>query len=275
MRSLSGAISLILVLSGAMVAQQEKGDKEIAFQGTVTVPFQNVSGGTTGFLVPRFGYYLNARNFIGLENDDIFAKGYQAGGVSVLYRFYMGRKGSRLQPYVGLAPGFLVQRQPVGVQIVVSQTSTTAALNQIANATNLTAVQKTLYQNFLKTDIQTSQQQGLFCSTLTAGGVGQCSTVSSGSRNVTTGDFQGAGELGIKFYLSRKFAFETSYRLNYVHQSTSFAQDVYTVTNSTLTPTTYAVNLGGPSHNDGQKGGGLGFKQSANNFLLFGFSYVF
>jgi hypothetical protein len=274
MNRLLGVVSLALVSCGAVVAQQERGDKEVAFQGTVTVPFQNVGDGATGFLVPRFGYYLNARNFIGLENDDILAKGYQASGVSLLYRFYMGKKGSRLQPYVGLAPGLLAQRQPVGVQIVVSQASATASSNQIANATNLTAAQKTQDQNILTEAIQ-RYQSGLFCVNSTALNTGQCSTVHSGTRNVTAGDFQGAGEVGIKFYLNRKFAFEASYRLNYVHQSASFAQDVYTVTNSTLTPTNYAVSFSGPSHSDGQKGGGLGFKQSANNFLLFGFSYVF
>jgi hypothetical protein len=270
MRRLSGLVSLVIVLSGSMMAQQEKGDKEIALQGTITIPFEGAGDNTVGTLVPRFGYFLSARNFIGLENDDILAKGYQASGLSLLYRFYFGKRGSRFQPYVGVAPGILSQRTDVDVQILVSPTSYNAALNQIASATNLTTAAKSFDENFLNNEVQ-AYEQGCFLVSATA----SCTAVPSGTRKVTTGDFQGSGEFGIKFYLGRKFAFETSYRLTYVHQSAPFAQDIYTVTNSTLTPTNYLVTFGGPTRNDGQAPGGAKFKQEANNLLLFGFAYVF
>jgi hypothetical protein len=270
MRRLLGLASLVIVLSGSMTAQQEKGDKEIAFQGTISIPFEGASDNTFGTLVPRFGYFLSARNFIGLENDDILGKGYQAAGLNLLYRFYFGKRGSRFQPYLGLAPGILSQRTDVDVQIVVSSSSYNAAFNQIASATNLTAALKSSDEKFLNNEVQ-AYEEGCFLSSTTA----SCTTVPSGIRKVTTGDFQGSGEFGIKFYLSRKFAFETSYRLTYVHQSAPFAQDIYTVTNSTLTPTNYLVSFGGPTHSDGQAPGGAKFKQEANNLLLFGFAYVF
>lgn len=265
-------IVLIALASIRAMAQQEAGDKEVAFQGTITVPFQNPGEGTLGTLIPRVGYFLSARNFIGIENDDIFAKGYQAAGVNLLYRFYVGKKGSRFQPYLGVAPGFLAQRASVGVDIIVTQASYNAALSQIAAASNLTSAERTSDESFLQAEVS-AYQQGCFLPSATSS---SCQKVPSpATRNVPTADFLGSGEVGMKYYVGRKFAFEASYRLQYVHQSIPFAQDMYTVTNSTLTPTNYTVNFSGPTHNDGKTPGGLGFKQSANNFLLFGFSYVF
>lgn len=262
------------VLCPSLLAQQEKGDKEVSFQGTVSVPFENPGDGSTGFLVPRFGYYLTRRNFVGIENVDILAKGYQAAGLNLLYRFYLGSRGSRFQPYLGAAPGLLAQWQPVSPAIIVTQASVNAAAAQITNATNLLPATKQFYRDFLSAEVE-AFQAGLFCPSINALQSGQCSEVKVSDRKVASGDFQGAGEIGVKFYLNRKFAFETSYRLVYVHRSDTFAQDVYDVSNSTLTPTNYTVAFGGPTRNDGQKSGNVGFKQSANSFILFGFSYVF
>jgi hypothetical protein len=263
--------ALLAVLGASRLqAQQDKGDKEVAFQGTVTIPFEN-TGSTIGTLIPRFGYFLTSRNFIGLENDDLFARGYQAAGLSLLYRFYMGKKGSRFQPYFGLAPGILSQRQDVNVSIVVTPASYNAALSQIQNASNLTAAQKQADETILKNEVQL-YEEGCLVSSPTAA---SCTIVTTGSRKVTSLDFQGAAELGAKFYINRKFAFEASYRLSYVHQSTPYANNVYTVSNSTLTPTNYTAAFSGPTHQDGQTPGQATFKQQASNFFLFGFSYVF
>jgi outer membrane protein W len=265
---------LVGISSNVLTAQQEKGDREIAFQGTVTIPLQDASEGTLGTLIPRFGYFLNKRNFVGLENDDLFAKGYQAAGINLLYRFYFGAPGSRFQPYVGFAPGFLIQRQPVGVDIVVTSSSIAAAHNQINSTGSLSSGLKAADNAFLDAEVA-AYEGGLFCPSITSLLNGQCTQVPSGTRHVASHDFQGSGELGFKFYLNRKFAFETSYRLLYVHQSTVLAQDLYTVTNTTLTPVNYTITFSTPTRHDGQQSGHLGFKESANNFILFGFSYVF
>ena len=263
-------IFLIGLSSHRLAAQQEKGDKEVAFQGTVTIPFENAASSSIGTLIPRVGYFLNSHSFVGLENDDFLAKGYQAAGLTLLYRYYLGRKGSRFQPYLGLAPGILSQRQDVDVQIVVTPASYNAAFSQIQNATNLTSVQKQSDEAFLKAEVQL-YEAGCFVPNANASG---CTIIPTGVRKVTTADFQGAAEIGAKFYVNRKFAFETTYRLNYVHQSTPYANNVYTVSNSTLTPTNYLVTFTGPTQQSGQSGGGT-FKQQVNNFLLFGFAYVF
>jgi hypothetical protein len=267
-------LALAVFLGGVLMAQQEKGDRELAFQGTVSVPFLNASDGTLGTLIPRFGYFVNRRNFVGIENDDFFARGYQAAGVNLLYRFYMGGRGSRFQPYLGVAPGFLTARQVVGVDIVVSPASVAAAHNQINGTGALTPAQKSVYNAYLDADVA-ALEAGLFCPNVNALLSLQCSPVSTGTRHVTSHDFQGSGELGMKFYMSRKFAFELSYRLQYIHQSTVYAQNVYTVSNQTLTPSSYTLAFSTPTPHDGQQSGHLGFKQSANNLILFGFSYVF
>lgn len=278
LRRRSAIIRLLIAFASLvcplLMAQQERGDKEVAFQGTVSVPFQNAKDGATGVLIPRFGYYLSRRNFVGIENVDIFAKGYQSTGINLLYRFYLGKRSSRFQPYIGAAPGYVAQWQPFTPEIVVTQASVTAAANQIANATNLTAAQKQDSRDFLNREVQ-EYQRGLFCPDRNALDRGQCSKVPVSRRKVGSRDFQGSGEIGAKFYLNRKFAFEISYRLLYVHQSTSFSQDLYAVTNSTLTPTNQTITFTGPTRNDGQRSGNVGFKQSANSFVLFGFSYVF
>jgi len=156
MRVLSVSAIAASLFCVPLIAQQERGDKELAFQGTITVPFQDPSNSTTGTLLPRFGFFLTRRNFVGVENEDFLAKGYQAAGISLLYRFYMGSKGSRFQPFVGVAPGLLSQRQQTPVEIIVTQDSLNAAANQI-NASSFPTATKQFDLNFLNQVVQNVQ----------------------------------------------------------------------------------------------------------------------
>lgn len=260
---------LLLIVAVPVIAQQDKGDKEIAFQGTVSIPFENPGNNTTGILLPRFGYFLSRRNFIGLENTNFFAKGYQSAGLSLLYRFYVGRKSSRFQPYAGLAPGLSSVRRDATVQLTVTQASYNTAVQQI----------NTLPVNQRQAQIQ---NLNLIVNLFKEGCLGQaingvivgCTPIPSTTRKVTTNDFQGSGELGVKFYLNRKFAFETSYRLIYLSMSSPYAQDIHDVRVTTAS-NAITASFSKTGQKDGQTRGVGGFKGNANNFLLFGFSYVF
>ena len=274
MKQLAGLAFIAAIGICPIWSQQERGDKEIAFQGTVTVPFQNASDGTLGILVPRFGYFLTRRNFLGIENNNFFAKGFQSSGVSLLYRFYMGAKGSKFQPYVGIAPGVSLVRTDVGVQSALNQASITAAQQQINAVTN--AAQRTALLNLFNAGIDAFRSGCLLQGSST--GFTSCTPIPSSSRRVSTRDFQGAGEFGLKYYLSRKFAFETSYRLNYLRASSPYAKDLYDVKSAivaTSTNTSVTNTFTKTGQRDGQTGSGGGFKSNASNLLMFGFSYVF
>jgi len=93
MRKLSGLVSLIVAPSGPTMAQQEKKDKEIGFQGTITTPFESAGDNTFGTPVSRLWYFLRARNVSGLENNDMLGKGYQAA------QQILGSKSSRRLPF--------------------------------------------------------------------------------------------------------------------------------------------------------------------------------
>ena len=93
MRKLSGLVSLLVAPGGPTIAQQEKRDKEIAFQGTIRTPFEGASDYRFGTLVTRLGYFLGARNVSALENGDIPGRGYQAA------QQILGSKSSRRLPF--------------------------------------------------------------------------------------------------------------------------------------------------------------------------------
>ena len=261
------ALSLVTLTA---FGQQDKGDKEIAFQGTVTIPFQNAGANTIGLLIPRFGYFLNGRNFVGLENTDLFAKGFQTSSLSLLYRYYTGRRGSRIQPYVGAAPGISSVRTDATVQLVVSQSSYNAAAQQL---NSLPAAQRPSALQLRNLTVNAFQQSNCLLQ-VTANVATACTPIAQTSRKVTTSDFQGAGELGLKFFLSRKFAFETSYRLIYLHSSAGYAQDIYDV-KASVANNQLSSTFTKSAEKNGQTSGHGGFKANSSNFLLFGFSYVF
>lgn len=97
----------------------------------------------------------------------------------------------------------------------------------------------------------------------------------AGTRKVAYSDFMGGAELGLKYYMNRRFAFEASYRLSYVRLSTPSARDVYSISNGTYTTTSQTWSFSSPVQRDGPVRGPGGFKTNATNFFLFGLSYVF
>jgi len=243
-------------------AQQKGGDKELAFQGQVNIPFQNASDSTNGTILPRFGYYLTRRNFVGVEGLGSFSGANQTLGVNFLYRFYFGGRGSKLQPYLGAAPGYTALRMSELVQAQITPASLATVQSQIAQ-------------------LPASIQAGLFTALATQEASFAAANPAR-KQAFTTWMPQYSGELGFKYYASQKFAFEVSYRIVYQDQSKLITDhtpwaDIYLSgpVNNTYTIGTQPAKTSNIPQPQTSGGSTNKFQRYGSSEILFGFSYIF
>jgi len=105
------ALACLLVVSSAVpaLAQAEKGDKEVLFNGDVTTAFggDTTSSTTTGNVSGGLGYYFTqqvelfgALN-LGFSRDAIGGTNTDAG-IGLAFRYNFARTGRQTVPYLGL-----------------------------------------------------------------------------------------------------------------------------------------------------------------------------
>lgn len=105
--------AFMLVLPNALLAQQEKGDKEIGIDGAATI---SNSKPITGNIFAEFslGKYIKHNQYVGIYAAPLFSLGggdnSGALGVGGEYRYLFGRKNSRLWPFLGALGGETVSR---------------------------------------------------------------------------------------------------------------------------------------------------------------------
>jgi hypothetical protein len=162
------SLGLFLLTSAPLgLAQQEKGDKEIAVSGNFDVPNSDPST-ANGTVAIRFGDYITRNSIIGVDSLTFVTKDSQLEFVDVFGRRLIPTKNPKLFPFFGGSGGL------------------------------------SLYHN-------------------------------SGTEH----NFLAKGEVGVKYFLSQRFAFEVAYDLQYVR-----------------TP-------------------GQSFADSSDSVVTFGFSYLF
>jgi len=149
------------------LAQQEKGDMEVALNGYADIPNSDPSN-VEGDVMVRLGYYIKPNTLIGIESTTLLAKSFQEEFADVFYRHLFHTHNRKLFPFLG-------------------------------------------------------------------GSAGEHLTHDGG----TNGNVLATGEAGLKYYMSRRFAFEVAYNFQYIR-----------------TP-------------------GETFANSSDSLVVFGFSYLF
>lgn len=111
--SRSIAVVMFFLVPTLVLAQQDKGDKEIGLDGAATISNSSPVSGDI-FAELSFGKYIEKNQYVGIYAAPLFTFGGsgKAGAVGFggEYRYLFGHKNSRIWPFIGVQGGEALAR---------------------------------------------------------------------------------------------------------------------------------------------------------------------
>ena len=260
------AAVLVLMFAVPGLCQQEKGDKEVAFNVDLLIehsllenPQQhNVNRQWSGTFQERFGYFLTKRNYIGVSQDNYFFSGsaYSAVTPAVFgaYRF-LWRKGENIKfvPFVGVAPGVSFEPLQILQHAQVSQQSYNAAVAQIVQKFPNDPTDQTTWINNLNKAAQ----------------------FTFNFFNIRKATFNGSTEVGCKYFLTRHTQIEFSYQYVFRDLKPTFEEVPGDIKLQDNGPAGFIIVFQPTGPGRTPNADKFTFLEKTRSHLLFGFAYIF
>jgi hypothetical protein len=111
---LAGILLVILAVGVPCFAQQEKGNSELSFNGSIMIPHSNPGDNANGLVQIGYGYYFTSKDRFGFDTIVFLNGSAQDVFLDGRYRHLFPTKNPKVFPFIGGAAGFNVFHESSG-----------------------------------------------------------------------------------------------------------------------------------------------------------------